>query len=198
MKAVIYKKLLDRSYIQEGNDIIIYSFLLAKSFMKLDCIWDNDSDFSINMENCDVMLSVNVALSISTFLRNIGIEDKILFNSFSMPYDDTHVFSGTYEDYCKDSLYGEFIPIREEIRKENNINYYFEIPKSWNFTNKNSEITRIDKGNLSRKRDTVHFIDVHTRKIKGKASDTAEEIAKKYFLKVGKGITVVKPHLRTY
>ena len=150
------------------------------------------------MENCDVMLSVNVALSISTFLRNIGIEDKILFDSFCMPYDDTNVFDATYEDYCKNADYGEFIPIREEVKKKNNINYYFEIPKSWNFTNKNSEVTRIDHGNLSKKRDTVHFIDVHTRKIKGKASDTAEEIAKKYFLKVGKGITVVKPHLRTY
>lgn len=53
MKAVIYKKLLDRSYIREGNDIIIYSFLLAKSFMKLDCIWDNGSDFSINMESLE-------------------------------------------------------------------------------------------------------------------------------------------------
>ena len=53
MKAVIYKKLLDRSYIREGNDIIVYSFLLAKSFMKLDCIWDNGSDFSINMESLE-------------------------------------------------------------------------------------------------------------------------------------------------
>lgn len=53
MKAVIYKKLLDRSFIKEGNDIIIYSFLMAKSFMKLDCVWNNDSDFSINMESLE-------------------------------------------------------------------------------------------------------------------------------------------------
>lgn len=181
-----------KEYHDNGHFFVInYSVILDNGNYYNDIL-------SVNMEDCDVMMSVNVALSISTFFRNIGIEDEILFNSFSMPYDDTHVFSGTYEDYCKDSLYGEFIPIREEIRKENNINYYFEIPKSWNFTNKNPEVTHIDHRKLSRKRDTVHFIDVHTRKIKGKASDTAEEIAKKYFLKVGKGITVVKPHLRTY
>lgn len=44
MKSIIYKELLKREIMEEGNDIIVYSFILSKSITQIDCVWDVDSN----------------------------------------------------------------------------------------------------------------------------------------------------------
>lgn len=113
MKSIIYKELLKREIMEEGNDIIVYSFILSKSISQTDCIWNVD-DSTLNKEflndmfdNNDNILFDCFDLNISKIAYEVGLTERTIKNSINRLKKQNLIFNNEYNEtliWCNKSI----------------------------------------------------------------------------------------------
>lgn len=163
-------------------------YFICKLLSKLDTGDYHETIVCFDMENCNYIVPFDVMLPIAIFFEQIGMSERELYLAMKSydGCDNTRRLEFLAKSKDKEILYKDY----------ESIDISFEVPESWNFTTPRKAPT---PNKLKAKREKVkQWVPVHTRKIKGKASDDAKAIAKKFFINLEIGLTVVRPHTRRY
>ncbi len=157
---------------------------------------------SFNMENPELRTYIGNISNIALMLYELGVLNeeenisKYMFSSENISIYDKI----SKEDQIEVSKMFSIKNMLEKVKDSHGeLQIVLETPSSWNFKNRNHRLNILmesKSGNKSEVNKTPHFIDIHTRKIQGHASEEAMRFAKNHYLEIGKGLTVVKPHIR--
>lgn len=98
---------------EEGNDIIVYSFILSKSITQIDCVWDADNN-SLDKEYLNEMFEGEdntlfdcYDLNISKIAYEVGLTERTIKNSINRLKKQKLIFNNKYNEtliWCNKSI----------------------------------------------------------------------------------------------